>query len=272
MSLKIKKYEEDLDALVDLGNSLHMAMQYECRSDSFREAVEEKLGKKEAKAYLASLPSFNAKYQTWYSEAKVLVKQLLPDRLNDFVRHYEKPKPRKEIDFESYRIEDYLQGLRTTRTSGWEEKVVVEPSAAIPQFRQQLAILESLKPRFTSSLFEIQQLVQADLFDSELEAAKELAKNKYFRAAGAVAGVVIESHLGQVCQDHLIKFRKKHLTISDFNDELKAQNVIDVPTWRFIQHLGDLRNLCDHKKTNDPTEEQINDLISGVDKITKTIF
>lgn len=168
---------------------------------------------------MKALPSFNEEYQTWYSEAKVLIKQLLPDRLNDLVRHYEKPKPRKEISFENYRIEDYLQGLTTT--SGWEKTVVVEPRGAIPHFRQQLAILESIKPRFTSSLFEIQQLVQADLFDSELETARELLKNKYFRAAGAVAGVIIESHLGQVCKDHEIKFRKKRLTISDFRALLK---------------------------------------------------
>jgi hypothetical protein len=270
MSHKTEKYEKDLDALLELGNSLHMAMQYDCEPESFKEAVEKECGKKKAKKFLSSLPSFKEKYQTWYSEAKVLIKQLLPDRLDDFVRHYEKPKSRKKIDFESYRIEDYLQGLRTTR--GWEEIVVVEPIAAIPQFRQQIAILKSIKSRFTSSLFEIQQLVQADLFDSELDSAKELAKNKYFRAAGAMAGVVLESHLGQICQDHAIKFRKKRLTISDFNNELKAQNIIDVPIWRFIQHLGDIRNLCDHKKTNDPTQEQIDDLISGVDKITKTIF
>ena len=47
--------------------------------------------------------------QPWYSEAKVLIRQLLPDRLSDFVRHYEKPKPRKDITYESYRIE-----LKTT--------------------------------------------------------------------------------------------------------------------------------------------------------------
>ncbi len=104
MSLKIKKYEKDLDALIKLGNSLHMAMQYECRPESFGEALEKKFDKKEAKKILKSLPSFLEKYQTWYSEAKRLIKQLLPDRLNDFARHYEKPKPRKEIDFESYRI------------------------------------------------------------------------------------------------------------------------------------------------------------------------
>src|SRR5262249_50608556 len=152
-------------------------------------------------------PSFEEAYQPWYSEAKVLIKQLLPDRLSDFVRHYEKPKPRKEITYESYRIEDGLQGLSVTR--GWQNEKVVRREAAIPHFRQQLAILKSVSARFESSLFDIRQLVQADLFDSELDAAKELAKNKFTRAAGALAGVVLERHLAQVCDNHSIKVAKK---------------------------------------------------------------
>lgn len=54
------------------------------------------------------IPSFQYGYQQWYSESKVLIKQLLPDRLSYFVRHYEKPKPRKDITYENYRIEDHL--------------------------------------------------------------------------------------------------------------------------------------------------------------------
>jgi hypothetical protein len=45
-----------------------------------------------------------------------------------------------------------------------------------------------------------------------------------------------------------------------------------MPTWRFIQHLADLRNLCDHKKKRDPKTEDIDELIEGVEKITKTLF
>jgi len=52
--------------------------------------------------------------------------------------------------------------------------------------------IKVVKERFESSLFDIRQLVQADLFDSELEAAEELAKNRFSRAAGAVAGVVLD--------------------------------------------------------------------------------
>ena len=67
-----------------------------------------------------------------YSEAKALITQLLPDRLDDFVRHYEKPKSRKTIDFESYRIEDCLQGLTTSRAGD----KIVGPEGAIPHLRR----------------------------------------------------------------------------------------------------------------------------------------
>jgi hypothetical protein len=63
--------------------------------------------------------------------------------------------------------------------------------------------------RFESSLFEIRQLVQADLFDSVLGYARELLKHKFLRAAGAIAGVVLEKHLRQVCFDHSIMITKK---------------------------------------------------------------
>jgi len=53
---------------------------------------------------------------------------------------------------------------------------------------------------------------------------------------------------------------------------LKNGSVIDTPMWRFIQHLGDIRNLCDHNKDRDPTKEEVEDLISGVQKVIKTLF
>ncbi|CAH2399819.1 hypothetical protein MES4922_220074 [Mesorhizobium ventifaucium] len=42
--------------------------------------------------------------------------------------------------------------------------------------------------------------------------------------------------------------------------------------WRFVQHLGDLRNKCDHKKQAEPTKEEVLVLIEGVRKITKTLI
>ncbi|KPQ23802.1 MAG: hypothetical protein HLUCCA13_11725 [Halomonas sp. HL-48] len=164
MQANIEKFRKDLDSLIKQGQLLLVAMQYDCHP----EAVEEAYGE-DFKKLKKSLPNFKIEYQGWYSASKALIKQLLPDRLADFTRHYEKPKPRKDITFENYRVEDYLQGLRVTR--GWEKEEIVGPQAAIPHFEQQRAILKAVSTRFENSLYDIRQLVQADLFDSELATA-----------------------------------------------------------------------------------------------------
>jgi len=190
--------------------------------------------------------------------------------LSDFRNHFEIPKNRKSLTYESYRIQDALKGLRVTRPP--YDEVLVDHRASVPHFQQQLAILMAARNRFESSLFEIRQLVQADLFDSELESARELLKNKFLRAAGAISGVVLEKHLQQVCNDHSIKIAKKNPGINDLNQLLKDAGVIEIPQWRHITLLGDIRNLCDHNKAKEPTETQVGDLIDGTDKILKTVI
>ena len=71
---------------------------------------------------------------------------------------------------------------------------------------------------------------------------------------------------------HGHKSRKKHPCISDYYQLLKENDIIDTPKWRFIQHLGDLRNLCDHKKDREPTKDDVIELVEGVEKVIKTVF
>lgn len=270
MSSNIDRYKKDFERLRNTAIRLEQAFTHLTYGEQYEAAVLKscKGDKKAAKEHIDALPDFKATYQSWYSECIALLKQLLPDRLNDFVRLYEKPKGRKEIGFENYRIEDALQGLRISRLG----EVIADSKSALPHLRQQVAILDSLKARFESSLFDIRQLVQADLLDSELEAARELLKHKFTRAAGAVAGVVLEKHLAEVCSVRGVKIVKKHPGISDLNEALKNAGAIETPEWRFNQHLADIRNLCDHNKNKEPTMDQVNDLIDGVAKVTKTVF
>ena len=269
----LERYKDDLEKLIKMGEDLFRAMRYECDPKGYRNLVRKEL-KDKASEFLDSLPNFPEEYETWYSEAKTLIRQLLPDRLDDFIGHYENPKTRNDITHESYRIYDYLIGVQVVeiRDSGTKKKVVVSIDAAIPRFRQQLAIVKATRNRFESSIFNIKQIVQADLFDSELEAAMALVKHGFLRAGGAIAGVVMEKHLAEVCRNHKIRTRKKNPVIADFNDTLKKENVIDLPQWRSNQYLGDLRNLCDHNKEKEPSEDEVTELIKGVMKLTKTLF
>ena len=264
MTTNLEKFEKDLTKLITEGKSLLLAMHYECNPVDFKNDLDE-----ESKDIIPNLPKFNLKYQSWYSEAFVLIKQLLPTRLNDFESHYKRPKNRKLLNYESYRIEDYFQGL--VKKDAWEN-VILGPSAAIPHLTQQIAILEAVFNRFKSSLFDIKQLLQADLFDSEIQSAHELLKKGFLRASGAVSGVVLEKHLLQVSENHLLKISKKNPTINDLNELLKINEIIETPLWRQIQRLGDIRNYCDHNKEREPKKEEVLELIEGVEKLLKTLY
>jgi galactitol-specific phosphotransferase system IIB component len=248
------KYIDDLEKLLTKGELIFYSLYYKFYPES-----------KEPKQ---NLPDFYEEYQMWYSESFILIKQLLIDRLDDFKKYYEKPKNRKEINYDNYCIEDALQNLTLRRG----HDIIVDPKAAIPKLQQQLAILKSINARFESSLFDITQLLQADLFDSELKMGEELLNKGFIRASGAITGVVLEKHLSQVLKNHNVSITKKQPAINDLNELLKNNNIIDVPTWRLIQRFGDIRNICDHNKDREPTNEEVLELIRGVEKITKTLF
>ncbi|CAO4145032.1 hypothetical protein [Methylorubrum extorquens] len=268
MKDNISYFKSDITRLSHDGEKLVHAMQAQILGGKkFKELATKQFGKEKAEELIKKLPDFNTSYEAWYSESVALLKQILPDRVRNFIELYEKPKNRKAIAYGNYVVQDFLQGLRVN--FGGDTKVDI--SAALPQMQQQVAIVSAAKVRFESSLFEIRQLIQADLFDDELLAARELHKNKFYLAAGAMAGVLLEKHLKEVCSSHSIAISKKNPTISDLNELLKSNSVIDVPQWRHISFLGDKRNICGHNKSSDPSGEQVKDLIDGTDKVLKTI-
>lgn len=272
MSDRTKQFADELDELIKDGEMLFYAMQYECDPDQFKEAYPKvfKVDEKELKAFLKKLPDFRRDYQAWYSKAQAVIKQVMPDRLSDFVSYFDVAKGRKDITFQNYMIRDYLQGLQITR--GWEKEVIADGRAAIPEFTQQLNMVKAAKGTLDSTLMDLKAVLQADLFDTEVETAVALAKAGYLRAAGAICGVVIEKHLLHVCDAHNVTVRKKNPNISDLNQLLRDADVTSVPQWRFIQHLADIRNICDHAKGREPSKEEIDDLVAGAQKVLKTIF
>lgn len=206
-------------------------------------------------------------YQSWYSKTLPVIKQLLPERYQEFQEQYRIEKRNiRDINIQNYTIYDYLTG---TSIPG----LVRDASITVfsNKFQHQIAILLSARDRIDFLLNDIEGILQNNLFYHEIDAAEELLKKNHFRAAGALAGVSLEVHLSHVCENHSIEINTRNPHISDYNNALKEKNIIDVPNWRHIQHLGDIRNLCVHKG-REPTKEEIDSLISGTKKIFSTIF
>jgi len=155
---------------------------------------------------------FRGGYQIWYTRALAVVQQLIPERLDEFIRLYdEKDK--------IYTIAWYLREVSPDNT---------DRNTAYMRFFSQYQILESAQTRLNDILTNIYGLVQAEILDNELDAATELWKAGHIRSAGTLAGVVLERHLAKVCASRNLTTRKKKLTLADWNDILKDANVYDI--------------------------------------------
>jgi hypothetical protein len=210
-------------------------------------------------------------YQYWYSRALPVIGQLLPDRYQEFRDLYRLEK-RRDVNVMTYTVSDYLQGVSVTSGYGdWARDEFNWRAVGLSRFRAQVEILTSAKGRLDSLLSNISGVLEAELADDELAAARNLLAARQLRSAGVVSGVVLERHLKRVMAQHEISSRRK-LTLAVLNDALKDANIYDVPQWRKIQRLADLRNLAAHDGDRDPRADEIEELIDGVAKIVSTVF
>jgi hypothetical protein len=211
---------------------------------------------------------FQYDYQSWYTKALKVVSSFALDRLAEFKAYYEIDPKRKSLGYGTYVIQDFLKNVVP---SHYTHPDFNSREQTLNCFFNQLTIFRAICDRLDSAMNDIEGELYAELQDSELTVARQLAKIS-LRAAGALAGVVIEGHLQKVAASRRVKIAKKNPTISDLNDPLKAASVIDVATWRKIAFLGDLRNLCSHKKDFEPTNEQVHELIDGAEWLSKNVF
>ena len=214
--------------------------------------------------------SFGMKYQAWYTRALKIVEALAPDRLDEFKGYYLIDPKRKVTDAGNYVIQDYIKAIGARKDLYGKELWDCNNLVAIRVYNQ-VQILSSLSARIDSVIADVTGHLFAELQDGELSAAQQLVKVN-FRAAGALARVVLERHLQRVAFNHGVSVSKKNPTIADLNDPLKQKGIYGVPTWRKIQLLADIRNICSHQKSDEPSEDQVIELIEGVNTVIKSVF
>ena len=111
-------------------------------------------------------------------------------------------------------------------------------------------------------LRSVRSLVHAELFDNELEQARELQASGYKAAAAVVAGVVLETTLRTLCGDRQIAVGK----LDKMNADLAKGGLYDKLVQKRITMLADIRNNAAHGDTQGFSDDDVIDMIKQVER------
>lgn len=117
---------------------------------------------------------------------------------------------------------------------------------------------------YNGFLITFKQIVQAEVFDSELEQAKSLLENGYKNAAAVIAGVVLETAIKELCLNNNIDTERKKLT--QLNDDLAKVSVYNKLQQKQITALADIRNNAAHGNYDQFTREDVERMISDIER------
>lgn len=122
-----------------------------------------------------------------------------------------------------------------------------------------LAAKEDYEGGYTSS---IRSLIQAEVFESEIEQSRELMSAGYRVPAAVIAGVVLETTLRQLCIDKGILTGK----LDKMNSDLAKNGLYSLLVQKRIIALADIRNNAAHGHPEQFKDADVLDMISYVEK------
>jgi hypothetical protein len=125
------------------------------------------------------------------------------------------------------------------------------------------AVLEAAKEDYEGGYLNLKLLVQAEVFDSELEQAGELLASQYVVAAAAIAGVVLETGLREMCADNAIQVGK----LDKMNADLAKAGVYNRLVQKQITALADIRNSAAHGHSDQFSKDDVANMIRDVQRI-----
>jgi len=122
-----------------------------------------------------------------------------------------------------------------------------------------IAAMDDYKGGYLTS---IKNLIQADVFDSEIEQANELLSNGYLLAAAVIAGVVLETALRDLCAREGLSIGK----LDKMNADLAKAGVYNKLQQKRITALADVRNSAAHGKPENFTETDVVNMIRDIEQ------
>jgi hypothetical protein len=136
-------------------------------------------------------------------------------------------------------------------------------------YRSNYEMLKQLKAIFLAAKEDFQggyvatvrQMVQAEVYDSELDQARGLLNGGYFSAAAVIAGVVLETAMRNMCDNAGLPTGN----LNKMNSELAKANTYNLLVQKRITALADIRNNAAHGHPDQFQPSDVADMITYVE-------
>ena len=158
------------------------------------------------------------------------------------------------------------------KASEFHDKISSDSNTNIVEcFEKELAIFLSAKSDYDGGfLFDIRNLVHADVFTNELEQALYFHGEGWKIPALVIAGTVLESTLRELCDQNGITFGKPP-TINPMNDELAKAGIYNKAMKTQILNWGQNRNSAAHGKQDELEALSLDDVKRMIDGISEFV-
>lgn len=137
-------------------------------------------------------------------------------------------------------------------------------SGNLKNFLRTRAVFGAAKEDFEGGyLASVRNLVQAEVFDTELEQATELLSAGYYPAAAVIAGVVLETTLRQLVSAHEIPLGK----LDKMNADLAKAGQYNSLVQKRVTSLAAIRNSAAHGDHTAFTKADVESMVEEVGRL-----
>ena len=109
-------------------------------------------------------------------------------------------------------------------------------------------------------LSSIETLIQAEVFETQLEQSQELLDSNYILASAVIAGIVLETGMREICTRENIE----HGKLDKMNADLAKKGIYNKLQQKRITALADIRNSAAHGKKDEFTKDDVANMIREV--------
>lgn len=163
-------------------------------------------------------------------------------------------------------VKDLIVKLTNTESEYYKEFMKIEDQEGSTNYHKFIGlkgIFVAFKNDYTDGyLSSINSLIQAEVFESQLEQAIELLDSGYTLASAVISGIVLETGIREICSRENIS----HGKLDKMNAELAKAGVYNKLQQKRITALADIRNSAAHGKENEFTKDDVVKMIREVEQ------